>query len=394
MREEQVEAVVESIYEAALDPERWGAVMAGLRCLFQTGAEALYFLDYDAQAMRPVRIDGIDSGFFRSFRACFYTEDNPCTRAEPLHRPGAVRTDDHLVAYFRDPQILRRSQYFNEWMRPQDLEHSMGTTLLAHGPSVLNLSLLRPGGVGGFSVEEIAVFTRLCGHLQRGMRIAGRLDTLTEREHMTVEALDRLDCGVAFVDADGRLVACNAAAEALLRDGTCLGVRAGRLTPAAPAERDAFDALLRPAAWPARSPAPSPCGRMVLRPRGDGAPLTVQVMRLPRRQRGLLAPRAAAMVLMSAGVRRGPDLEHARAAYGLTPAEARLAAALADGTPLRRAAEAAGMTYETARWYLKILFQKTQTARQAELVARLHAVPLPPAAPGRRLPPAADGGPA
>ena len=29
------------------------------------------------------------------------------------------------------------------------------------------------------------------------------------------------------------------------------------------------------------------------------------------------------------------------------------------------------MTYETARWYLKILFQKTGTSRQAELVALL-----------------------
>ncbi len=38
---------------------------------------------------------------------------------------------------------------------------------------------------------------------------------------------------------------------------------------------------------------------------------------------------------------------------------------------MKLAADAAGMTYETARWYLKVLFQKTGTRRQAELVARL-----------------------
>jgi len=57
--------------------------------------------------------------------------------------------------------------------------------------------------------------------------------------------------------------------------------------------------------------------------------------------------------------------------YRLTPAEARLAQALLGGSGLRPAAAAAGMSYETARWYLKVLFQKTHTSRQAELVARL-----------------------
>src|SRR3546814_14798044 len=57
--------------------------------------------------------------------------------------------------------------------------------------------------------------------------------------------------------------------------------------------------------------------------------------------------------------------------YGFTPTETRLAAALLPGAELRRAAEEAGMTYETARWYLKVMFQKTGTSRQSELTARL-----------------------
>lgn len=76
-----------------------------------------------------------------------------------------------------------------------------------------------------------------------------------------------------------------------------------------------------------------------------------------------------------------PAGELIRQRYGLTPAETRLALALVAESSLRRAAEAAGMTYETARWYMKILFQKTATGRQAALVARLvrdMAVPLGP----------------
>jgi DNA-binding CsgD family transcriptional regulator len=64
--------------------------------------------------------------------------------------------------------------------------------------------------------------------------------------------------------------------------------------------------------------------------------------------------------------------------YRLTPSEARLAEAMLAGGGLRQAADLAGMTYETARWYLKLLFQKTGTRRQAELVALLIAETVAP----------------
>lgn len=57
--------------------------------------------------------------------------------------------------------------------------------------------------------------------------------------------------------------------------------------------------------------------------------------------------------------------------FGLNPSEARLAHALASGLDLREAAEVQGITLSTARTYLKRLFQKTATNRQAELVRML-----------------------
>jgi len=57
--------------------------------------------------------------------------------------------------------------------------------------------------------------------------------------------------------------------------------------------------------------------------------------------------------------------------YGLTVAEARLASRLALGMSLKEAAAAEGITYETARGRLKVVFRKTDTARQAQLVLLL-----------------------
>jgi DNA-binding CsgD family transcriptional regulator len=56
-------------------------------------------------------------------------------------------------------------------------------------------------------------------------------------------------------------------------------------------------------------------------------------------------------------------------AFGLTPAEARLASRLVDEDSVETAADKLGVTYETARKTLKSIFAKTNTHRQAQLVA-------------------------
>ena len=54
--------------------------------------------------------------------------------------------------------------------------------------------------------------------------------------------------------------------------------------------------------------------------------------------------------------------------YGLTPAESRLALRLITSEPLRSAAAALDISYETAGRTLKKVFEKTRTSCQAELV--------------------------
>ena len=65
--------------------------------------------------------------------------------------------------------------------------------------------------------------------------------------------------------------------------------------------------------------------------------------------------------------------------HTLTPAEARLALAVADGLSPTDAAEQLGITVQTARTHLKRVFHKTATTRQAELV-KLVLAEFPPVA--------------
>jgi DNA-binding CsgD family transcriptional regulator len=59
------------------------------------------------------------------------------------------------------------------------------------------------------------------------------------------------------------------------------------------------------------------------------------------------------------------------AAFGLTAAEAKLAARLASGLGIDAAAASLGVSRETSRSQLKGVFAKTNTRRQAELAGLL-----------------------
>src|SRR5690606_20616182 len=157
--------LIETIYDAAADPAGWSDALAGIGAAFRTGAETFYYLGYADRAFTPVHIAGIDAAQQAAFPPIFYTPDNPCTRSASLHRPGVIRTDERLAAYFGDPDVLRRSTYYNEWMRPQRLDHTMGTSFAADDRLTLNFTLLRGADVGRFDADELRRFTRLARHM-------------------------------------------------------------------------------------------------------------------------------------------------------------------------------------------------------------------------------------
>ena len=63
--------------------------------------------------------------------------------------------------------------------------------------------------------------------------------------------------------------------------------------------------------------------------------------------------------------------------FGLTPAESRLATALANGLSLIEAADQHRVQHDTARKQLKAVFAKTHTNRQGELIRLVHSLVRP-----------------
>lgn len=180
--------------------------------------------------------------------------------------------------------------------------------------------------------------------------------------------LERAGRPVLGLDGTGRVCALGPGAESLL--GEALRVRCGHLAAADPLMQPRIAELVR-AAIGYDCSAPEPMPPPVVLPLGPERSLHVDALPLPPTERGPASALVALVLLREAADGAGALAGTLKARFGLTPAEQRLAVALADGTGLREAAGHLGICLSTARAQLKAIFAKTGTHRQAELVALL-----------------------
>jgi DNA-binding CsgD family transcriptional regulator len=103
----------------------------------------------------------------------------------------------------------------------------------------------------------------------------------------------------------------------------------------------------------------------------DDAPVVMRMLAVPEGAQELLPGVAAIFVFICLIPRLDLRPTLLSRIFGLTPAESRLAAALANGSTLTQAARNLNISWETARTHLKTVFSKTNAHRQSELVALL-----------------------
>jgi DNA-binding CsgD family transcriptional regulator len=196
-----------------------------------------------------------------------------------------------------------------------------------------------------------------------------------------LHALDSLPWGVVLVSNHGNRLVANRRAEEILQAEDGLTAHGDTLRAIFPHEAAKFDRLLTNTLNGARG------GGMlsITRPLGSH-PLNVLILPLGNKPE-MFGDRvhAAAIFVSDPHMRLPGNEQHLRELYALTAVEARLAACLSRGKSIEEAAAAMGVTVNTARAYLKRIFEKTGVHRQSALV-RLLLLGVPPLSQGADKP--------
>lgn len=195
--------------------------------------------------------------------------------------------------------------------------------------------------------------------------LARRLDRSAGAAQLAL--LDRFTCGAVLLDWSGAVVQLNGRADALI--GSDLFICNRRLTARDRAGDEKLQALIRSAR--AREPGQRTSIAPAAIRREGKPPLLLQAFPIVSGMVDLFNKAHAIVTLVEPGSAPRPSEAVLQSAFGLTPAEARLAARIAHGETLEDAAEASGVLKSTAAQQLKAVFAKTDTHRQSQLVALL-----------------------
>jgi DNA-binding CsgD family transcriptional regulator len=179
---------------------------------------------------------------------------------------------------------------------------------------------------------------------------------------VALRALDQLCAGVIVTDPTGLVIETNRAAEAIVECGDGLLVREGRLCARRVFETARVAKLIAGATEEQTRMAG---GRMVIG-RCDGLPpYVLAVMPLHATPVG---DRRLAMIIIVDPARYVPSERDLADLFGLSPAEARVAAALMMGKSLADIAAASGVQITTVRTQLRSTLRKVGVKRQFDLV--------------------------
>jgi DNA-binding CsgD family transcriptional regulator len=253
---------LDRLYDAAVDPGLWPSVMEQLAdILGGTGAWLTRMSVADGSGDGVLaRIDPAYATLYERYYAPlnpFSNEPDPAAFMASW-RPE-ILTDEAWLAR----SDLERTEYFNDFMLPQDIHSGMIIRLGAKGLNVCALTMTRTHRQGRFEADALARARRLHGDLRRAFRLTETLAMGGGALPVGVtEALDRSPHALFVLGASGGMRRLNGAAEDLLREGRGLRVLGGRMTAERADDARALEALI--AAAGARDPEQRAAGEMAI----------------------------------------------------------------------------------------------------------------------------------
>jgi len=354
MNQDELLALIDQIYGAAADIDRWPAVLATIADAFGAGDASL-----SAVSQRDVPwlvAPRTDPAFLQSYGEYYHPLNLFWQRAASLP-VGTVVTDQMVLP----KETLRSSQFFNEWSRPQGYLSVMGATLLAEDD--WRVEFVVPGKTE-FGPEHLKLYEAIAPHLKRAVQLNHRLQTLALDRHYSFATLDSIGQGVIIVDARARVLFANRACERAFADG--LRLNEGMLCGGSASETASLHLAIAASAQDRDGDTPD----AIAISRGESrSALSLKVIPLRSEIEAIARHNRAAIIFVTDPDHVVvPDDKQLQRKFGLTPAEIALIHELTSGSSLQTAADRLSIKIATARTHLHRIFAKTGTSRQAELM--------------------------
>jgi DNA-binding CsgD family transcriptional regulator/PAS domain-containing protein len=361
-QEKAVRDLIRLVYECAVDARQWPHFVASVSQALDQAWVVLALQYAGNPDGNIVTLHGIEPAWMKRYQEYYIRLDVRGQRARPFWKPGSLVRREDVIS---DAE-LEKTEFYNDYLRPQQRLYSVAALLGEEGSAT---SLLDIGHRGARAVKnaEMALLGELIPHLQTAARSHHRIAGLEMRLEHASAALDLLPRALIVTNSSGRILHMNRRGEALLKANCGLSAAPDGLRAASSHQTARLRDLIARTASTVAGNGRYPGGVMQFQRVGQH-PLKLQVAPLAS-SAGRAGRRPAVAIFVGESEHAAkPDPALIGAWLELSPAEARLTAAIASGRTIQQFAQEAGVSLNTTRTLLKRVFSKTGVSRQAELV--------------------------
>ena len=304
----------------------------------------------------------------------FYRSANPQLPLVMAAEPGLwIRCHEHF-----DDAYVESSPFYRDYLIPHGGRYLASTKLIDDARSFVHFGTVRGVGQPPLDDAEIACLARICQHLWHAYTIHRGLAARPLGIRLGVELLDRLAQPVALLGQARELRYLNPACERLFAEFGERPVPGRPLPLFGRGEPVLLDDVLADLLRPRQPAAPPGRVRRVLRlAPPDGQPLlAIGSVLEPAAVMSAFGEEPLALLMFHRpGRARHIDPVVVAEAFGLTPAEARVAVLLANGLNAEQIAAERNASLLTVRTQIRSILAKTGVRRQPELVRMLVDMP-------------------
>jgi DNA-binding CsgD family transcriptional regulator len=346
--------------DVALDPSRWPGILEQIS--EAAGGTGAVLLQGDTRTSDVPHTLSVEALIRTYFADGWHLRDIRAARCVPRMISGSrVVTDQDI--FTRDE--LRSLPMYNEGILPHGFRWFAAVGFFA-GTALWGLSIQRGTKDEPFSPAEAGLLAPLSDRLSEIATLAKAVGQTALST--ATRALATLGQPAIAIDRSGAVLDVNSLA-ALVLDNHVYIDRHGRIGVLDARAKVCLQALFdRLAAVPDTEPIP--LAAIVVR-RDGKRPLVMRVLPIPGAVRTPFDGARALLILSPIEPKPAPDVDLLCEVFGLTRAEADVAALVARGKPLAAVARRRRSSVVTVRNQLRTVFAKTGTHRQGELVALL-----------------------
>jgi DNA-binding CsgD family transcriptional regulator len=355
------------VYEAVDDTDGWFEFLRALADITDGTASAIFVHDAKTSDGNAVWAVQVAPEYLRLYDEYYHTKNIWVLKSGQLLTPGRVVMSHEVCP---DSEVLR-SEYYADFLKPQDIFHNIGATILCDGSMAALMTVLRPYSGGHFDEEQVRLVQVLMPHLQRALQIHQRLRLAEFRCDAAGEALNRMPVGIFVINSSWLSQPLNTAAERIAAEGDGIRIEHGRLAASRASEQLALRSLIADAMSLDNNTTHVKGGMLLVSRHPFRCPLEVLVTPLCSGY-GIFGKRRRAVLIVVVDPEREPNIseEVLRRTWHLSHAEAAVAKLLSSGKDIKEIADELHISLNTARTHLKRVLSKTGSRRQAEAVLR------------------------